>query len=183
MKNYRSCPSIIYNSSFFDSEKNSRIYTFYLKERTGTSDNKRSLVRSGKGYLADFEHTGGSTIPSGTKLNWENLCTNEGILSSVVIIGYFLQVLRYLIPFIIIVLGIISFSKVVISNDEKDLGKAVTSLIKSFVASLIIIFIPTIVTAILDYLKITKGIENEENTSFGICTRCLFDPSDDECKE
>ena len=68
----------------------------------------------------------------------------------------------------------IDFSKAVIANDEKAISKATSSLIKRFIAGVIVILLPTIIMAILNFIKVTKGIEDNE---FGACTTCLFSPS------
>lgn len=112
--------------------------------------------------------------PEDQRLNYESLCSNSGIKQAVKIIGYVISVCKWVIPLIIIILGMIDFSKAVISNDEKALSVATTSLIKRFIVGVIVFLLPTIVMAILKGVKVTNGIESNE---FGACTTCLFDPS------
>lgn len=111
-------------------------------------------------------------------LDYGDLCANEGIKDSFVIIGRVIQIIKWIVPFIIIILGMIDFGKAITSDDEKATNKALTALVKRLLSGVIIFFIPTIVLAILNLVDLTKGIEN--STRFGGCTRCLFNP--DECE-
>ena len=116
--------------------------------------------------------------PEDTRLEYNSLCSNDGIRQSVKIIGYVLEICKWVVPFIIIILGMIDFFKATMANDEKAVSKATSSLIKRFIAGIVVIFVPTIIMAILNAIKVTNGLEN---TEFGECTTCLFKPS--ECKK
>lgn len=113
--------------------------------------------------------------------DWDSLCADEGIKQAVKIVGYIIQLIRWIVPLIIIVLGMVDFGKAAISNDDKSVTKATTALIRRIVAGVVVFFIPTIILAILNVIQVTKGIEEETDTTFGACTKCLFDPYN-ECK-
>lgn len=109
-------------------------------------------------------------------VDYESICSNNNIKSAFKTIGYVIQIVRWIVPLMLIVLGMIDFGKAAIASDDTALSKASSTLIRRFVAGLVVFFIPTIVMAILNALEITNGIEDETDTQFGACTKCLFDP-------
>ncbi len=86
------------------------------------------------------------------------------------VIGHVVMILKVLVPLIIIVLGIIDLSKAVISNDDKAISKSAGSLVKRFIAGVVIFFIPTIVTVIFDMLELVN-VKGDFNT----CLTCITD--------
>lgn len=108
------------------------------------------------------------------KINYNSLCENRNIKQTMKLIGYLVQVIRWIVPLIIIVLGMIDFGKATIESDDKALSKATASLIRRLVAGVVVFFIPTIVLGLLNAIEITKGIEDETNSQFGACTKCIF---------
>lgn len=115
-------------------------------------------------------------ITLAARLDYSSLCSNEGFKQAAKIIGYVIMIVKWIVPLLIMVLGMIDFGKAVVSNDEKAVNKATSSLIRRIVAGLVIFFIPTIVMAALNLVKVSKGIEKNTDTNFGACTKCLFDP-------
>lgn len=110
-----------------------------------------------------------------------NVCNNPGVTKAVSILGKFLYVLKIVVPMIIIVLGMVDFGKATISSDEAAIKKATGSLVRRVIAGFIIFFIPTIVIAIINAVDsgnngINSDILDNNNASFGQCTKCLFDP-------
>lgn len=116
-------------------------------------------------------------------INYNNICNEAGVKNTMSIIGYVILVCRWIIPLVIIALGMFDFSKAVVSNDDKAVNKAIAALIRRVVTGLAIFFIPTIILALLNVtinsVDVTTG-ENVEikikDTNFGTCTKCLFDP-------
>lgn len=133
----------------------------------GTNASKLSLSDGSYAYYC------GATS---TRLKYDSLCSNNGIKSAFKIVGYVIAIVKWIVPLIIIVFGMIDFGKAVISNDEKTINKATGALIRRFIAGIAIFFVPTIIMAILNVLQISKGIEKETDTNFGACTKCLFKP-------
>lgn len=121
------------------------------------------------------EQSGGETTNGG--MNYDKLCSDysSGIGGAARIIGYIVLVAKWLVPIVIIILGIIDFAKAVISSDDKALNKATSSLAKRIVAGLIVFFIPTLLLALLNLLDISNGIEN--NGRFDACTKCILNAS------
>lgn len=111
-------------------------------------------------------------------INYGNLCSNydEGIGSAVRIIGYIVELAKWIIPLIIIVLGMVDFGKAVISSDDKAINKAASTLIRRIVAGVIVFFIPTIVLTLLNIIDITDGIE--DTSRFEACTKCILNASE-----
>lgn len=121
------------------------------------------------------------TGSTNTYLDYTSLCSNstegnKGIKQAVKIVGIIISFMKWIVPGILIVVGMIDFAKAVISSDDKAISKSTASFVKRLVAAVIIFFIPTIALTILDVLKVTNGIEKTTDTNFGACTKCLFDP-------
>ncbi len=106
-------------------------------------------------------------------LNYSSLCANEGIKNAAEIVGYVVLLIKWLVPIILIVFGMIDFGKAVISSDEKALSKATSSLIKRIIAGVVVFFVPTLVMAIVNFIGFTKGIE--DSSDFATCTKCVMD--------
>ncbi len=68
----------------------------------------------------------------------------------------------------------IDYFKAVTSSDEEALGKATESLIRRIISGVIVFLLPTIIWSILNLLDLTDGIHDLDDSSFGVCTRCLL---------
>lgn len=112
------------------------------------------------------------SIVTAENINYNNLCANDGIGSAARIIGYIIIIAKWLVPLIIIVLGMIDFGKAVIASDEKAINKSASSLIRRIIAGLAVFFAPTIILAFLNLIQITGGIE--ETSRFNACTKCIL---------
>ncbi len=94
-------------------------------------------------------------------------------------VGQILFVVKIVIPLIIILLGAIDLGKAVISNDEGEIKKSTTSLMKRFVAGIVIFFIPIIVSAVFSILSLFK----EAKAEYDICKNCIVYPYNEaKCK-
>ena len=113
-------------------------------------------------------------------INYGNLCKNteDGIGKVSVMVGYLIQVIKWIIPLLIIIFGMIDFGQAVISNDEKAINKAASTLLRRFIAGIAIFFMPTLILTFLNLIHITGDIENSDR--FGACTTCILDVS--KCK-
>ncbi len=93
----------------------------------------------------------GETNSNATKPETEEeVVTCEGILGENVRedIDRYLGYIKIAAPIIVIVLGMVDFSRAVIAGDDKEFGKAVSSLTKRLIAAIALFFIPII----LNYL-------------------------------
>lgn len=101
-----------------------------------------------------------------------------------------LVIFRIVIPVLLIIFGMVDLGKAVVSSDEKAIKSSTSSLIKKLVAALVIFFLPTIVSAIINLtgakdengnpvgsskciLCITKGNDGDNN----YCTKIVEDLS------
>ncbi len=108
-------------------------------------------------------------------IDYSSVCANEGPRQVAKICGIIVQICKWVVPLIIIILGMFDFAKAVISNDEKAISAATTSLIKRIISGIVVFLIPAIVMGCLKVIKISKGIEDKTNNDFGACTTCIFD--------
>lgn len=86
------------------------------------------------------------------------------------VLGYVVTVIKIVIPLILIILGMVDLGKAVVSSDDKAINKAVTSLIKRFIAAVVMFFIPTIVSALFNALAI---MGSNERADYNICVQCV----------
>ncbi len=149
-------------------------------EKGGTVDVRCNINSVSKDTVLFKLNIKDKTTLSGTSyfsnLDYNSLCSNKDIKQAVKIVGYIVVMVKWIIPFMLIILGMVDFGKATISNDEKALKTATGTLLKRIIAGVIVFFIPTIMLAILNIVKVTKGIEDKDNEQFGQCTKCLFDP-------
>ncbi len=112
------------------------------------------------------------------RLDYSSICstTNMGIRRAFKAIGYVVAIAKWIVPLIIIVLGMIDFGKVVISDDDKAMGKATGALIRRFIAAIVVFVAPTVILSIVNIIPVMQGITNENNANFGACTKCVLDP-------
>ncbi len=84
------------------------------------------------------------------------------------VLGYVVMIIKIVIPLMLIILGMVDLGKAVISSDEKSINKAVSTLIKRFVAAVVLFFIPTIVSAIFNALDLLG-----DGTDYNTCVQCV----------
>lgn len=93
------------------------------------------------------------------------------------ILGYVVLILKIVIPLILIVLGMVDLGKAVVSSDEKAINKAVGTLVKRFIAAVVIFFVPTIVSAIFSTLHLIN-LDGDYN----VCLQCVTDVNGGTCQ-
>ena len=103
-------------------------------------------------------------------LGAENLefCTNTANIWHLV--GLVVYIIKIVIPLILIVLGMVDLGKAVVSSDEKAINKAVGSLIKRFIAAVVLFFIPTIVNAVF---RVIGLITDSTDADYQTCVECI----------
>ena len=94
------------------------------------------------------------------------------------LVGYVVYIIKIVIPLILIVLGMIDLGKAVISSDEKAINKAVGSLIKRFIAAVVVFFVPTIVNAIFGLIGL---ISDTTKADYNKCVECITSPYNEVC--
>jgi len=82
-----------------------------------------------------------------------------------------LTIFKIVIPVLLIIFGMIDLGKAVVSSDEKAIKSSTSSLIKKLVAALVIFFLPTIVSAVINLAT------GDDETKYGStsCIKCVVD--------
>lgn len=106
-----------------------------------------------------------------------NFCQKTASMWQVV--GYGLYALKIVIPLLIIILGIVDFTKAILSNDEAAINKKVSTLIQRVIMGVVIFLIPTIISIIMDIIPKT----DEVNDNIEACETCLLKPFSEECSD
>ena len=97
-------------------------------------------------------------------------CSNTANIWSVV--GYFVLIIKIVIPLLLIVLGMIDLGKAVISSDEKAIKSSTNILIKRFIAAVVIFFLPSIGGACF---RLVNGFSSVE-ADYMVCVNCVTNP-------
>ncbi len=85
------------------------------------------------------------------------------------VVGYIVVVIKIVIPLMLIVLGMVDLGKAVVSSDEKAINKSVSTLIKRFIAAVVVFFIPTIVSALFNALSLL----GDQEPDYNVCVQCV----------
>lgn len=93
-------------------------------------------------------------------------------------VGYILLIMKIIVPAALIIIGIITLGKAVISSEEKDMKNGVKSMIKKFITAVIIFFIPTIVSALFGFVR---GFD-EVKEDYTVCSKCISNPRSNYCE-
>lgn len=93
-------------------------------------------------------------------------------------IGFIVLVLKVIIPIVLIVIGMIALGKAVVADDDKEIKTAVTSILKKFIAAVLIFFIPSIISALF---SVVNGI-NDVQADYNTCVKCITSPRGSTCK-
>lgn len=76
-------------------------------------------------------------------------CNDGHVLTTVMIVLKILNIIKVLLAVIVIIFGIIDFSKVVVDSKDGKLGEAISMFVKRIIAALIVFFVPTIINGVL----------------------------------
>lgn len=93
------------------------------------------------------------------------------------ILGYIVLILRIAIPLILIVLGMVDLGKAVVASKDDAINKAVSQLIRRFIAAVAVFFVPIIVSALFNVLKLADITSGDAN----ICFQCVTNVNGDGC--
>lgn len=84
------------------------------------------------------------------------------------VLGYVVLMFKIIIPLLLIILGMVDLGKAVVSSDDKAISKSVSTLVKRFIAAILIFFIPSIVSALFNVLNLVKA-----DGDYNICIQCV----------
>ncbi len=85
--------------------------------------------------------------------------------------GVAINILKILIPILLIILGSIDFAQAVISSDEKQISKSTMKLVQRVIAGVAIFFAPMLVNYIFDL------VDSNATNRYKTCYDCLLDVS------
>ena len=104
-----------------------------------------------------------------------NFCTQTSGLWQVV--GHVYGVIKIAIPAVLIILCIFLIAKAIFTHDEKESKKIWQSILWKIILAIVIFFIPTIVSAIFNFVNGFKEIKDD----YSICKSCITSPKGDKC--
>ncbi len=96
-----------------------------------------------------------------------SFCDNKGVKGTLKLIGNLLLIAKIIIPIILIIFGIIEFTKALTSADNDAISKATKSFILKIISAIIIFILPTLINFI--FSSIVK-----EGSDYNQCRRCIF---------
>ena len=96
-----------------------------------------------------------------------------GLLSVFGVVGNIISFIKIAVPIILILMGSIDLTKAVMASKDDDIKKAQSTLIKRAIIGVVIFFIPTIVTLLLNLIN-----QNSDNA----CMSCITSPGQEQCK-
>lgn len=97
-----------------------------------------------------------------------SICHQNGVKRVLKFVGALLLIAKILVPIILIVFGVMDFSKAMVASDADAISKATKSLLFRFLAGVIIFILPTIVNFVFSTI-------GKNNTNFNQCRACVFD--------
>ena len=93
------------------------------------------------------------------------------------IIGVIIYIIKILVPLIVMITGIISISKLIVSSNPEDIKPSVTQFLKQLLAAILIFFVPSIIDSLI------KLLVDNDTSNFNECRTCLFHPTENECEK
>lgn len=111
-----------------------------------------------------------STTINRGNINLEEMCNMSGVKNTLRFLGYLLLIVKILVPVLLIILGVIDYSKATVSSNDDAVQKATKSLVIRIIAGLAIFLIPTIVNFVF------RGLLNGGGSQFNDCRVCIFEP-------
>ena len=97
------------------------------------------------------------------------VCHDANVLKGIRVLGYVVMVLKILAPIILIIMGMYSFFKATLDDDDKATKEAARLLFTKFCIAAGIFFIPTIVNSAL---KLVSNYD-KTNTKYTECMKCI----------
>lgn len=94
------------------------------------------------------------------------------------IVGNLINIVKIVIPIIIVLLAMFDLGKAVMAGEEKEIQAAQKMLIKRLVYGVVIFFVVTIVQVVFNLVG--QGIEKDGDA--GICWTCATRPGSSECE-
>lgn len=145
-----------------------------MNVRTTSDKMQKSCYKSTSPAPDGVTVTEKDTKYSGSKLLFlSDICEEDATTMKVVrFIGYLLVIVKILIPIGLIIVGVINFSKAMLSGNDDSIKKNAYSFAWKIVFAIVIFVLPTVINFIVGLIDgATDGTEDYEN-----CRNCIFDP-------
>lgn len=97
-------------------------------------------------------------------------CDYRGVRRAFKMLGILLNMIKIIVPLIIILSSMASFFGIILSGKIEDLKTKTMQLIKNVVAGLIIFFLPSVINFTIESL-----VNHPEDATFMACTTCMLD--------
>ena len=102
------------------------------------------------------------------------------------IVGYLVMIVKIVIPILLIVFGMLDVGKSVIASKPDEVTKNLKSFAMRSIAAVLIFFIPSLVSVLINAVAKTKSddkVGNNENANQNWlnCWCYVLDPTSDEC--
>ena len=96
------------------------------------------------------------------------------------LLGHVVNIVKIVIPIIIILLAMLDLGKAVMAGKEDEIKNAQKMLIKRLIYGVIIFFVVTIVQTVFNLIG--QNIYGEEGEDSAICMACVSNPNGDKCE-
>ena len=100
-----------------------------------------------------------------------DICEFRETLQLLKLLGIILIIVKILLPLLLLFMSLKDCYKAVVSGKSEDITGMIPKFAKRFGAAVMIFFLPTLVNWAVDNL-----IEDYDDSAFGECTTCLFEP-------
>lgn len=117
-----------------------------------------------------------TTLFNDTESVGENFCDEPSVRNVLRFAGFFLQLARYIVPFILVVQGTFAFFKAVTSDADSELKKSAYAFGRKLAIGMLVFFVPAILDGIFSLFSLFTSVETE----YATCKTCLLKPAD--CK-
>lgn len=92
------------------------------------------------------------------------------------IVGYFILIVKIIVPIIIILTAMKPFIAVVLNGKNDELKTSLTLLVKKIIAGLAVLLIPTMIPILFEMF-----IDDYDSSEAKMCNTCVFSPASKEC--
>lgn len=176
-KSYRIDPDT--KDNIFKSSSSS-VKLYALDAGTGGNNWLLSLNSSKDGYTTpadvsgrkDYKVTVNKNKNKLDSADFKGICSEASVRKVFQIMGYVLLIAKIAVPICLIIFGVVTLVKVVISGEQEALMKAVKNLGIKALAAVIIFILPTIIY----YITNLVSGNSSDTKVYGYCKTCLFEP-------
>ena len=106
-----------------------------------------------------------------------DFCTEPSVKRVLRFAGYFLQIIRYVVPFLLVVQGTFIFFKAVTSDADTELKKSAYAFGRKVAIGILVFFVPAILDAIFGLFSLFGSVEKD----YKDCKDCLLHPGTKAC--